>query len=152
MAISMSFGLEASILGDWGMSAMMNYGVIEVYSGSQPRGAESSPTGTLLARITQNGNPFEVRKNNGGLQLQLLAEGGLGFVAGWRLKGIAAGEAGWWRWKWNEPDDNSESLYYPRMDGLVGESLILRTNNITPQSDILISDFTVKFTTCAQPD
>jgi len=144
----MSLGLENSLLGAYGLSTMMNYGVIEIYSGDQPNSAEQSPTGTLLARITQNGVPFQVGTLIGGCQLQLLGTGGLGFIPGWRLKGIENGIAGWWRWKWNSPDNGEDSLYYPRMDGLVGETLLLRSNSITPQSDILISDFFVAFSTC----
>jgi hypothetical protein len=148
MSIRLSLGLENSLLGEFGLSAMMNYGVIEIYSGEQPDGAENSPTGTLLGRITQNGVPFQVGTVIGGCQLELLGTGGLGFVPGWRLKGVTTGIAGWWRWKWNQPDDDSDSLYYPRMDGLVGESLVLRSNSITSASDILISNFFVSFTTC----
>ena len=148
MSIRMSLGLENSLLGEFGLSTMMNYGVIEIYSGDQPDSAESSPTGILLARVTQNGIPFQVGTLIGGCQLELKGTGGLGFVPGWRLKGVTVGTAGWWRWKWNAPDDDKDSLYYPRIDGLVGESLVLRTNSITPESDILISDFLVAFSTC----
>jgi|TARA_B110000908_G_scaffold15787_1_gene17931 hypothetical protein len=150
MPVKLSLGLENSLLGEFGLSSMMNYGVIEIYSGDQPEQADFSPTGTLLARITQNGVPFEVGTNRGGCQLQLMGTGGLGFVPGWRLKGITNGIAGYWRWKWNAPDDDSDTLFFPRIDGLVGESLVLRSNNITPESDILISDFLIVFSTCTR--
>lgn len=145
MTIRVSTGLRASLLSDYGLTAMMNYGVIEIYSGTQPDTASLAPTGTLLARITQNGTAFIASTTTGGLQLELAVTGGLTFTGVWRLKGVATGTAGWWRWKWNAPDDDSDSSYYPRMDGTLGESLILEDPSITPITDVVINDFNVNF-------
>lgn len=143
MTVRVSSGLRAAMLSDYGLKAMMNYGVIEVYSGTQPVSASLIPTGTLLAYITNNGDSFVPNTTTGGLQVDLDAGGGLGHVGEWRMKGVATGEAGWWRWKWNAPDDDSDSAYYPRMDGAVGESLILQVTSITPTTNVVINDFNV---------
>ena len=154
MTIHISLGLENALLTTLGLGAVMNYGVIEIYSGTQPYAAEDPPTGDLLAYITQNGDPFQVNSSDtgsGGLQLQMSSDGsGLRDVPGWRLKGVSEGQAGWWRWKWNSPDDNTGSISLPRIDGAVGESLALRVLAITPQSDILIESFLVQFSSCVE--
>ena len=143
MSIRVSTGLRAALLSDYGLSAMMNYGVIEIYTGEQPWNASFAPTGTLIGRVTNNGDPFAVGTTQGGLQLELAETGGLTKVGDWRLTGIATGDAGWWRWKWNSSDDDSDSQYYPRMDGEVGESLVLANNTITPATDVAIDEFLV---------
>lgn len=143
MTVRVSTGLRASLLSDYGLTAMMNYGIIEIYSGNQPETASLAPTGTLLGTITQNGDAFIPSSTTGGLQLALAAEGGLTFTGVWRLIGVTTGDAGWWRWKWNTPDDDSNSLYFPRMDGAVGESLILANEAITAATDVAISEFNV---------
>lgn len=143
MTIKVSSGLRASLLSDYGLQAMMNYGFISIYSGDQPDTASMAATGTLLGRVTQNGVSFVVNTTTGGLQTELSPLGGLIKTGTWILKGVATGNAGWWRWQWNAPDDGLFSPFYPRMDGAVGESLILATTAITPSTSVTISDFYV---------
>jgi hypothetical protein len=143
MTIRVSNGLRASILGPYGLSAMMDYGVIEIYSGTQPVSASNQPTGTLLAKVTNNGDTFTPNTITGALHIVQADGGGLTKSGVWRMIGITTGVAGWWRWKWNQPDDDSNSLYYPRMDGAVGESLTLENVNITAVTDVEIVGFHV---------
>lgn len=143
MPIKVSAGLRAAILSDYGLSAMMNWGTIEVYSGPQPASASFAPTGTLVARITNQGDPFEPGTYNGALEVALADTGGLALVGEWRMKGVVTGVASWWRWKWNSPDPGEDSQYYPRMDGLVGESLFLVTSGITEATNVEITQFNV---------
>ena len=143
MTLRVSHGLRSALLGSWGLTSMMDYGVIELYSGEQPSSASLSPTGTLLGRITTNGDSFTPGSATGALKLIQDDDGGLTKSGVWRLVGVANGTAGWWRWKWNLPDDNSNSLYYPRMDGAVGESLTLGTVDITTLTDVEITGFYV---------
>jgi hypothetical protein len=138
--IRLSTGLQIAVMGLYGFQSMMNFGVIEVRSGSQPATADGFPTGTLLARVTHEGDPF-VPGVSGGLEIGN-DSGVLAKVGNWRLQGVASGTAGWWRWKWNAPDDDSFSLYYPRVDGAVGESFILGDTAITPATDTEITEFT----------
>lgn len=143
MSVRLSDGLRAAILSDYGLTAMMNYGTIRVFSGQQPLNASLQPTGTLLANITKQGQTFQPGTYNGALEVGLVPTGGLGLVGEWRMKGVTTGVAGWWRWTWNAPDTDEDSQYYPRMDGLVGESLILATADITVATNVVITEFNV---------
>lgn len=143
MTIRVSNGLRAALLGPYGLSAMMDGGVIEVYSGIQPDSASLTPTGDLLAKITTDGDTFTPGSLTGALRVEQADGGGLTKSGTWRMIGITNGIAGWWRWKWNSPDDDSNSLYYPRMDGAVGESLTLDNVSITAATDVEITGFQV---------
>jgi hypothetical protein len=146
MAIRLSAGLQASLLSEFGLRSMLNYGVIEVYSGEQPSTASMAPNGTLLARVTEDGLDFTAGETTGGLRVQYSAEsGGLVKLGTWRLRGVTDGAPGWWRWKWNAADDDSLSFFLPRLDGSVGESLVLGINQIAPSTNIEIADFLVAF-------
>ncbi|MDF1819916.1 MAG: hypothetical protein P1U54_14880, partial [Immundisolibacteraceae bacterium] len=146
VAIRLSNGLRTALYGQYGITAMMQYGFIEVYSGTQPTDANAEPTGTLLGRITNNGVPHVTGTSTGGLTLTQDTNGRLTSLGAWRLTGIASGTAGWWRWKWNAPDDDSLSLYYPRIDGDVGTALVLANTAITAATDEEISSFILVFT------
>jgi hypothetical protein len=141
MAIRISTGLRAALLSDFGVTAMMNYGVIDVYTGAQPLAADQAPTGTRVGQITGGGLVFIPGTTQGGLQIVLDDSFNLVNDNVWQFKGVTTGTAGWWRWKWNLEDDDSLSLYYPRIDGLVGDSLTLATNDITPSTDVSIDSF-----------
>jgi len=143
MTIRVSSGLRSALLGDYGLAAMMDYGVIEIRSGTQPDTASLAPTGTVLGYVTQNGLSFAPGTVTGGLRVGLAPDNSLGLVGEWRLKGVATGDVGWWRWKWNSFDDDSDSFYYPRMDGAYGESLILAVGTITPATNVVITEFSV---------
>lgn len=145
MTIKISSGLRASLLSDYGLKAMMDYGFISIYSGEQPETASMPATGTLLGRVTQDGDTFVVNTTTGGLQTELSDQGGLVKSGTWKLTGMATGQAGWWRWQWNALDTGAFSPYYPRMDGAVGESLILGTTSITPSTLVTITEFYVNF-------
>ena len=143
--IRLSEGLKSAVLGNYGLARMMENGVIEVYSGTQPEFAHWAPTGTLLARVTKNGGVFIPGDSANGLSLDQTEAGALKDTGDWRLTGVAGGTAGWWRWKWMLADPNTTDPYYPRIDGAVGESLILLDTVITNISDIPIDRFYLTF-------
>jgi hypothetical protein len=146
VAIRLSNGLKSALYGQYGITALMQYGFIEIYSGTQPETANDAPTGTLLARITNNGDTHVPGTTTGGLQLGQDLNGRLTAVGTWTVKGVGTGTAGWWRWKWNNPpDDDSVSLFFPRIDGDVGTSLILTSSSITPSTNETISSFFLQF-------
>lgn len=145
MTIRISEGLKNAMLSSYGLQAMMNYGVIEVRSGVQPQTASKAPTGVVLGYVTQNGAPFVPGEMGGGLQTELSVSDGLILSGVWRLKGVATGDVGWWRWKWNLPDNDQDSFYYPRIDGAYGESLQLAIGTVTPATDVAITSFTVNY-------
>ena len=144
--VRLSTGLALSMIGNYGLTAMMNYGHIKVYSGDQPISPDMPPEGEQLAYITTDGLPFVVgNTGNGALALSQDDAGVLQSAGIWKLTGIDTGVAGWWRWYWNSYDSENQSFYYPRMDGLVGESLVLANENITAASNLEISAFNVQF-------
>ena len=144
--VRLSTGLALSMLGNYGLKAMMNFGVIRIYTGAQPLSPDMPATGTLLGEITTDGDPFVAGSPAGGaLGISQGETGVLGKVGVWRLNGSATGEAGWWRWSWNSYDSGAHSFYYPRMDGLVSEALMLTSIDITPSTLTEIESFTVQF-------
>lgn len=145
MTIRVSAGLGRSMLSDYGFTAMMNYGVIHIYSGEQPLSASNAPIGTHLGIISTDGDVFTPGDVSAGLLLELAESGGLLNASTWVLKGVADGTAGWWRFKWNSVDDDSNSLYYPRMDGTVGDSLILASTNIQTSTNVEIDSFYLNY-------
>jgi hypothetical protein len=143
MAVRTSPGLRAALLSDYGLLAMMNFGVIEVYSGPQPLSAALAPTGTLLGRVTTGGVAFVPGSTTGGLEVELDLTLGLIHVGDWRLTGLASGTIGWWRWMWNSVDPGADSQFFPRMDGAYGESLWLPSDTVSPSTDVAITSFKV---------
>lgn len=143
--IKLSTGLASAVLGDYGLSRMMNRGIIDIYSGTPPEQPHMSPTGTWLGRITKNGNTFIAGSSTNGLLLDRTEPGVLKDSGDWVLKGVANGTAGWWRWKWYLADPNTTDPYYPRVDGLVGDSLFLTTTNITLSTNMPIDKFYLRF-------
>jgi hypothetical protein len=144
--VRLSTGLALSMLGSYGLRAMMNYGYISIYSGEQPLSPDQVPTGTLLGKILTDGNPFVIGSQAGGALEVAQTELGILELAGtWLLTGEDIGTAGWWRWSWNSFDNDAQSFYYPRMDGLVGESLVLVDTAITPLTSVQIDSFNVQF-------
>lgn len=144
--VRLSTGLALSMLGNYGLKAMMNYGVIRVYSGDQPLSPDMPATGTLLGEVTTDGDPFIVGSTTGGALR--LSQGDTGVISKsgtWIFNGAATGTAGWWRWTWNAFDSGNQSFYYPRLDGLVGESLILASTAVTPATLTAIDSFNVQF-------
>jgi len=146
MTIRLSQGLKAGIYGLHGITALLGYGFIEVYSGEQPATANDAATGTLLGYISESGNGYQPGSTAAGLRLQLNSAGQLEAAGTWMLTGVATGTAGWWRWRWNRSDDaGQQSLYFPRIDGAVGESLILASTAISPATNEQITTFVLQF-------
>jgi len=144
MTIRLSAGLRTALVTNYGMGAMLQYGHIRVYSGLQPDSASLAPTGTLLAIISDNGTTPQPSTTTGGLQLVGSTEVGTLVKAGrWVLNGRAAGTAGWWRFVGNGFDDDTPSNYFPRMDGAVGDSLVLGFNDIAVATSAVIASFTL---------
>lgn len=143
--VKISTGLASALLGDYGLSRMMNRGVIDIYSGSPPEYAHFAPPGTWLGRITTNGLVFVPGNPTNGLVLDRSERGVLKDSGDWVLKGVANGTAGWWRWKWYQNDPNTTDPYYPRVDGAVGDSLFLNTTTITPSTSVPIDRFYLTF-------
>lgn len=121
-------------------------GAINVYSGAQPESADMAPTGTLLARITRNGDGWAPGFPTGGLQFAAAQR----YIVkhpdqAWWLTGLANGTAGWFRLVPNAADPETYSLTAPRVDGAValidtvGEFEMLMVDTlITPSTTVLV--------------
>lgn len=140
--ISMSSALRASLATEYGLAAMMRLGCIKVFSGPQPNSADAAEQGSLLGTITQDGNEFHPGFSAGGLQLTYgPVVGACQSDGSWVLKITADGTPGWWRFVWNRPDDGSEELYVPRLDGQIGEGLVLPAGAVVNGQTIPIDSF-----------
>jgi hypothetical protein len=116
-------------LGGYGLRSILIHGVIEVRTGGPPETPEAAATGTLLAKITQNGSQFIAGERSGGaLLIDHPLDDVLTHSGTWRLISSAAGTAGWWRFYGNYADDGGvdTGLIHVRMDGDVGPDSPLR--------------------------
>lgn len=123
-------------------------GVIYVYSGTQPIGADAAPTGTLLGVITENGGAWIAGNPANGLKFKPATAGVLQKSDDtWRMTGLAKGTAGWWRFVTNAADDGSESTTLRRWDGSIGVGageLRLSTTAIDVGVPVSVDRFTVR--------
>lgn len=139
----LSTGLRNAIAGNYGLGAMMNGGIIRVYDGTYPESTDEPPNSVEVARITTEGRVFipETDPNQAGLILIGVSPGGVTNAGGWVLRGIATGTAVWWRWCWRKTDHGETSLSLPRIDGLIGDGLMLGTTAIYPSMTVMIDHF-----------
>ena len=146
--IKLSTGLVSNVLGYNGITAMMNRGVIHVYTGEQPASANAAPTGIKLGYISRGGLPFVPNQGTNGLIITQRLNGSLADDGEWYLTGLVTGAAGWWRFKWVNNDPDTDSSYYPRLDGDVSEALHLPTNTIQAGETVRIDEFNMTFGVC----
>jgi hypothetical protein len=140
-----STGLASAILGQYGLTRMMNSGHICLYSGVPPGGADEKIEHPLIGQVTSFGLPVTGGIPTNGLRITQSIPGRLSGADDWYVRVINSGTPTWWRWKWYMPDDDKESLYYPRMDGNVGRELVLETTNLLQGQIMRIAAFNVSF-------
>lgn len=129
--ITLSTGLRAGILNQYGVARYMNHGVIDVYSGTPPISADAAATGIRLGRVTKYGGEFVDDDYTNGCVLAQTVGGALIDDGTWVLTVTATGQIGWWRWRWYLSDPNTSDPYYPRVDGAYGEGLVLASPFVT---------------------
>ena len=117
MTIRFSTGLRTNLAGDTGFAASFEKGVIEIYTGTQPVSADSAVSGTLLGTVTLASGPFTPGSPTNGLTFAPAANGVVSKTGTWSFIGIAAGTAGWFRFKANAIDAGGASTTAVRMDG-----------------------------------
>jgi hypothetical protein len=141
--LNFSTGLRNQLVNSSGLGSLMNSGCIYLYSEPMAETADAAVTGTLLARITTEGRTYVPENDTvgAGLRLTLAPPGGLTKTGIWTLKGVAIGTAYWWRWCSRGYDGFGYSETRCRMDGRVGESLILLSNDITPLTEFEVETF-----------
>lgn len=140
-----STGMRNAIASEYGLGVMMNGGIIRLYGQQRPKTPDSAPGTVELGQITTEGRVFIAGDdpNEAGLYLQLVSPGSLirdADKGDWRLKGSANGTCTWWRWNWRWADPNTESTFYPRIDGTT-EELQLSNTSITTTMNRPIEQF-----------
>lgn len=147
MTLRLSSGLRDAVITNHGLGSLINGGYIQVFSGEQPETADMPPTGTLLATITQEGLPIPIPgSDEGGLMVQLgPAVGELVSLGTWRLRGLAAGDPGWWRFVGSGPDNGAYSSTLCRIDGAATDSIVPALAPITAATDIAMGGFSLSF-------
>lgn len=78
---------------------LLKYGVIDIYSGTQPTSADDAETGTKLLRITNGSGAFTSGVETNGLVMGEVTSFALKREVGtvWSGVGLASGTAGWFR-------------------------------------------------------
>lgn len=122
MTIRLSSKLRDNLVSSLGFAATFTGGVIEIYTGSQPASADAAVTGTLLGTVTLNSGAFTPGSMTNGLTFAAPSGGSVSKSGVWSFNGIAAGTAGWFRFKGNASDAGGASTTLPRMDGSVAVS------------------------------
>lgn len=134
MALQVSNGYKARILGPEAFEGVFALASIEVYSGIQPANAEMPPTGVLLGRVTINAVPWSGLNPASGLTFERVgAYINKPFGDNWLLSIGTSGAAGWWRLL--TPTDTGEySNDDARVDGTIG---LTGTEWIVPNTAML---------------
>lgn len=140
--ITLSTALRAAMATEYGLMAMMRYGCIKVFNGEPPTTADMAEQGDLLGTITQDGVPFVAGTSQGALLLEAGPTNGACMKLGdWKLTVTKSGTAGWWRFVWNGADDGTAEDWSPRIDGRIGEGLILPDPVLTQGSVLDVASF-----------
>lgn len=143
MTIRLSSGMRDAVVSNYGIGAVLFGGHIQVFTGPQPASADMPPSGTLLARITQDGADAP---GAGGLRLQLGVNAGeLCSDGAWVIKGVASGIPGWWRFVGADPDDGQLSTSVYRMDGTVAEATQDMPTLVSLSTATPLAGFTLTF-------
>lgn len=144
MTLRVSNGFKVLILGPNSFVDIFQGGRILLYSGVQPNSADDAPTGTLIAEVTLNGQPW------GGMTgLSFVATGSyVGKDPGqhWKTHVLNAGTVGWFRLAGpDEVDPDDLSFTYPRIDGSVGETgaaqLLMKETTLALLDEIELKQF-----------
>jgi hypothetical protein len=101
-----------------GLKGALAAGFIYIYTGSQPTTPDTGATGTLLGKVTVNGDGAT------GITYDAAVAGVSSKAAAevWRFTGLAAGIAGWFRFSAAGDTPTSTSATAARLDGAVGTS------------------------------
>lgn len=130
MTIRLSTGIRNKMLdggASGGVKGAFNLGFIAILTGTQPAGADSPATGTLLGTVSVNGGGTGITFDNAvaGVIAKAAAET-------WRFTGLAAGIAGYFRLYAAGDTITNTSTTAARIDGSIGSSgADLNLSNLT---------------------
>lgn len=142
MLFRLSSGLRNAIMSQYGLGLMMNGGVIKIFSGTIPNSPNDaiSVDSDYLGIITTDGKIFIPGNDTifAGLYFSLINYGTLIQSGKWVLTGKNTGLATWFRWYWADPDPDGFSTYYPRIDGDIGSTGVLKLQNYNITTSTLV--------------
>lgn len=126
---------------------LMQNGIIEIYSGSQPSDADSAETGTKLVRLTLSGGSFTAEAAANGLEFKVENDGTISKNTDetWQGEASATGTAGYFRFYDNNYDTGADKTAV-RFDGNVGTSgaqLNISNTSITSGATVTVDTFDV---------
>lgn len=116
----LSTGLAARLLGNESFEQLMRHGVVELRDGPRPATPDLTATGTLIARITNEGAAWTAGASAGGLEwtragrFMVPAAG-----QNWMLTGLVTGSPTWFRLRANASETGVSALDVLRVDGVV---------------------------------
>lgn len=138
MALRLSTQARTNMAGTQGLKSLFNSGYINIYTGSQPTGADYAETGSLLVTIGIGGT--------GGITFGTAAAGALPKSAEvWSGTVAAAGVGGWFR-LYDSNHTTGTNGTAVRMDGNVGVSgsdLVLSNTSLALAATLTIDTFTL---------
>jgi len=128
-----------------GLKDILSYGVMCIYTGSQPATADLAPTGTLLLLITKASGAFTKGTTTNGLEFDAPVAGVLGKKDAdtWSGVGLAAGTAGWFRFYANDYNTAAGALCFDGSVGTSGAQLNLSSTSIVLAATTTIDEFEV---------
>lgn len=125
--ITLSTGFRAGLSSN-SILTLLNEGFIYLFNGTRPDSADIA-SGTAAGVITVNGQA----PPSGGLTLSAHASGYLRNASTWKTRTLVAGTVTWFRYVDSSRTINTYSETVSRIDGDIGEELIL-------PSPILVAD------------
>lgn len=139
----LSTGLLDAMASLYGLGYLMNGGAIYVFEGEAPPSADDAAPSEPIAAITVEGRTFvpETDPDEAGIALAVFSPGRVASTKPLRIVGRRDGIASWWRWCWSGPDDLGASAINPRVDGDVGDEMILKSVSISPATDEEVGQF-----------
>jgi hypothetical protein len=156
MAVRLSTGIRTAMLsaggigtgGTGGLKTLLDGGVIDIFTGSQPASADYVETGTKLVRISSTSGTrlFAGSDPHDGLRFGTAVAGVLGrTVPAWTGSVIVAGVAGWFRFYGTTGTSGTSATTW-RFDGGVGVSgadLNLSHTDLVVDSVLTLSTFNI---------
>ena len=116
-----------------GFKQLFKYGILDIYSSTQPATADAVETGTLLVSLTVDAGAFTAGTSTNGLEFNTISDGKLSkSTATWQGTAVATGTAGWGRFYGNQyitgADTDDVAV---RFDGQCGSAYEFALSNLS---------------------
>ena len=142
MALRLSTGTRTRLLEGGSLKDILQGGVMDIFTGSQPASADYTESGTKLVRISSTSGTGA----DDGLKFGTAAAGVLGLTTpAWKGLVLTDGVAGWFRFYGTTGTSGTSATTW-RVDGNVGVSgadLNLTHTSLTEKTTVTISTFNI---------